>query len=501
MAKTPKTPQPPLPLFAPPPGPADKYLPGRRQVAPPPPPPSIDDRPADLPQPPRRYTVAELTERLKRNLKAAFCDLTVVGEVGSLTQSGAGHLYLSLKDQDQDARLDCVMFRGQAALLPRSPRQGEMVAVQGDLDIYAPRGSYQMVVRTLRFEGEGQLREALEILKARLASEGLFDQSRKRPLPRTPACVGVVTSPTGAALTDLRTVMAGRMPSIRLKLVPCLVQGELAPQQIVDALTRLYHEPGVEVIVLTRGGGSLEDLMAFNHEAVVRAVAKSPVPLVSAVGHEIDFSLCDLAADVRAATPSHAGELLAPDRRELLAALGHLKRRMEHLGQAHLERRLAALMACKSTLSRPPSALTTALLTLDHLAQRNLYALRQHHDLAARRLERAAAALARQSPQRRAAEQARRLAEMSQRMQQAMAGHLGSGNTRLQQAGASLRALDPLAVLSRGYSVVMDADGHAVTDAASLTPGQSLDLLFSQGGAEATVKRTTRRCGQERGKH
>ncbi|RJO67301.1 MAG: exodeoxyribonuclease VII large subunit, partial [Myxococcales bacterium] len=265
------------------------------------------------------YTVSQLTREIKFLLEHGFAFIRVEGEITDMTVARSGHWYFSLKDED--ARLSAVMFRGQNRLLVAPPKDGAQVEARGRLNVYEPRGQYQLVVDSLVETGRGKLLAAFEALKKKLAAEGLFDEDKKRPLPFLPRRIALVTSPEGAAVRDMIRVIARRNPAVSLVVVPTLVQGEAAPREIVAAIRRAGALRDVELVIVGRGGGSMEDLWAFNDEEVARAIRSCPTPVVSAVGHEVDFTIADFAADLRAPTPSAAGELAVPLYSDLTAAL------------------------------------------------------------------------------------------------------------------------------------------------------------------------------------
>ena len=290
-------------------------------------------------------TVTQLTHALSDLVHENFGLVQVEGEVGRITFARSGHWYLSLKDDG--AVLDAAVFRGANSRMSWRPQEGDRVVATGELSIYAPRGSYSLIVRRLERAGVGDLLARLEALKGALAAEGLFAPERKRPLPAVPRAVGVVTSPTGAALQDILRVLDERWPGLPVYIAPCMVQGAGAAQQIAAALRLVEAHGKADVIIVGRGGGSAEDLWAFNEEPVVRAVAACAIPVVSAVGHETDTSLCDLAADVRAATPSHAAELVVPERDALLEIVDGLAARLELAVARQVQRRRDRLAGIK----------------------------------------------------------------------------------------------------------------------------------------------------------
>ena len=382
-------------------------------------------------------TVTGLTEALKAHVALAFGQIQVQGEISNFTAHRSGHWYFAIKDHN--AVLNCVMFRGDNGRVGWRPAPGDSVVLTGGIDIYAPQGRYNLIARRMQRAGEGDQRAALEALKKKLMAEGLFAPERKQSLPTLPRVVGVATSPTGAAIKDIQRVMQRRFPGAHLILSPCRVQGEGSAQEVQDAIEALVSDGRAEVIILGRGGGSPEDLAAFNDEALARAIAACPIPTVSAVGHEIDVSISDLVADVRAATPSHAAELVVPEQEGLIMYVDELSDR-----------------------------LAAGMLRGIRLRRERLNAMTLLH------------------PQRHIEQARHRLNGCMERLtaggRHAMVRH----RAQVAQAAGRLDALSPLAVLERGYSVVSHEGGlvRAVGDVAS---GQRVDIRVSDGVIEADV--------------
>lgn len=427
-------------------------------------------------------SVSALTARIKATLSASFSGVRVSGELSQLTVAASGHWYFTLVDAG--AALSCVMFRGVATTLGWAPAAGTVVELVGDIDVYAPRGSYNLIVRQLRRAGEGDRRAQLEALKRRLAAEGLTDPARKRALPRHPRVIGVATSPTGAALHDIRRVLQERLPGLTLIFAPCQVQGADAPASIVRALRALARDGRAELIIVGRGGGSAEDLAAFDEEAVARAIAASPIPTISAVGHEVDVSVADLVADLRAATPSHAAELAVPARAALLATLHRSAAALHGAARRDLERRRRRVQAVR--VPTPALVIARAHARLDGLRARlgGLGAAavplrRRQLQPRAERLARAATSLV---PARRA-----RVEGLRARLLRRSAELLPGRRARLGALGAELLALDPRRVLDRGYALVMDGD-KVVLDAAGRAPGEALTLVLRDGRLRVRVE-------------
>ena len=388
------------------------------------------------------YGVSELTDIIKGLFKP-FDKIFVEGEISGWKIYPSGHAYFTLKDEG--AQLACVMFSSALARCKAAPRlkDGAKVCLYGRLDVYAPRGSYQMVVLAAKIAGEGDLMAKFNELKEKLQSEGLFDKARKRPLPFLPHRIAVVTSPAGAVIHDMCTVLTRRFPNLEIRLYPVKVQGPGAKEEIVEGI-QFFNRPSADwipdVLIVGRGGGSIEDLWAFNEECVVRAVVASRVPVVSAVGHETDFTLCDFAADVRAGTPSIAAEIVVPEKEKLLRrideAAGRLARAPRQAGEAFAQR-------------------------IDHLELRMTTALRNGTTPVAARLDRAAQRLAPALKEAVAAAE-RRLARSEPRLLPAMRESLAKGLRRLSTAQAKLELLDPGSPLKRGYSLTFDAEGRIV---------------------------------------
>jgi exodeoxyribonuclease VII large subunit len=415
-------------------------------------------------------SVGDVTHAIREALRTdpILRDLWVEGEVGRVSISTAGHVYFSLKDDR--GLLDCVIFSRERAASAFDPEAGHQVVVHGRIDVFEQQGRVQLYVDAIQPAGFGDLALRVEALKARLAAEGLFEATRKRPLPARPSRIAVVTSPTGAVWHDVRTVVERRWPLVELVLVPCLVQGDGAPATIVAAFRRiaaLPPEDRPDVVILARGGGSLEDLAAFNDEAVLRAIVASPVPVVVGVGHETDVTLTDFAADLRAPTPSAAAELVVPSRVEMRASLGAVRLRLDRLAASRV-------------------ALGTATLANEWRALEGLGPLARI-DLARERagalLDRATVAV-RTALERRAVAVGRALVPLAATASMRIA----RARATLDAAAAGLDALDPRATLERGYAIVRRAeDGRIVRDPADLALGGAVAVRVALGDFGATV--------------
>ncbi len=384
-------------------------------------------------------SVSDLARELQAVLAGEIGSVRVRGEVSRMSVARSGHWYFSLNDDS--AAIDCVMFRGSNRYARVQPNVGDAVVVSGELDLYAPRGQLTLVVRRVVADGDGDLAQRLEQLKRTLAAEGLLDPHRKRPLPRLPRAIGVVTSPTGAAFQDILRVLGERFPSIPVLLAPCRVQGQEAPLEIVAGLQRVAADGRAEVVIVGRGGGSAEDLAAFNDERVARAIAAMPIPVVSAVGHETDVSIADLVADVRAATPSHAAEMVVPDRSALFGAVEDLRIRL-------------------------------------HVAIRRQISVARARVSAIRVL----------SPRMSLVRSRQQLAMVSDRLVLAGNRHIVDRRGRLTMAERQLHALSPYAVLGRGYALVRGATGSVVTEAGQVEAGETLSVQLQKGRIQVRVE-------------
>lgn len=414
------------------------------------------------------WGVAALLQAGSDALWSRFGPVAVRGELSGYTRAASGHCYFALKDDSGlPALLRCAMFRRSALLVDFEPREGQRVELRGRLDLYAARGELQLVVEAMLRVGQGTLYEEFLRLRARLEAAGLFDAARKRALPRHPRRLGIVTSPAAAALGDVLSALARRSPQVEAVIYPCAVQGSEAPGAIVRAIALAGERralDGAEVLLLVRGGGSLEDLWAFNDERVVRAVAASVLPVVCGVGHEGDVTLADLAADLRAPTPTAAAELAAPARDELVAALSAQRRRLERALQHHAQSLAQGLDQRAARLAQPSRALA---------------ALRQRLGALAHRLV--------QAPRPLLVGWASRAARAHERVRAAPAQRLERERARLHALALRLRALDPRGVLGRGYAWVEDERGRAITAAAQLAAGQRIRAVWADGAAHASV--------------
>ncbi len=439
---------------------------------------------------PHVYSVAELVGAVDQAIREHFGPLWVAGEISNLRPQPAGHVYFTLKDDR--SQLSAVMFRAASQLLAFRPANGMEVVVQGRLGIYADRGAFQLYVDAMEPRGLGALRLAFEQLKARLGAEGLFEAVRKRPLPRWPRGIGIVTALHGAAIRDMLTVLRRRWPLARVIVRGVRVQGAGAAREIADGIEDLCRGESLDVIIVGRGGGSLEDLWAFNEEVVARAIAASRLPVVSAVGHESDFTIADVVADARAPTPTAAAALVVPDQAEVTAMLARagdtlrsgLVRRTRSCGErlATLERRLGD----------PRRRVADVRQRVDELGARSVAALRRRLSWERRELATLSGRLERSGPAARAQATRERVRGAAERLRLGLMLRVRAAHAGVERAASRLEALSPLACLARGYAIVRQdgPGGRVVREAATLTRGDTVSMLFAHGSARARVEDT-----------
>ena len=433
-------------------------------------------------------TPSQLNTLARSLLEDTFPLVQVEGELGNVARPASGHLYFTLKDARAQVR--CAMFRPKSTWLKFQPREGLKVLARGRLTLYEARGDYQLVLDSLEEAGEGALRRAFEELKKKLQAEGLFDADRKHPLPAHVRRLGVITSPSGAAVRDVLSVIGRRFPLLEVDVLPVPVQGEGAASQVAAMLQRAGASGRYDALLLTRGGGSLEDLWAFNDEALARAVAASPVPVVAAIGHETDFSLAEFAADLRAPTPSAAAELLVPDGADLQARLRAHHRRLSTLGAHRLAQ--AAQRADRAALrlnALRPQARLDALRQRKQQAERRLrsaFAIGLERRQAA--LRHAQGALRAHDPRRRVATLAARLAEIRPRLHGALPSRLRHDLVRVTGLARALEAVSPLATVARGYAILQREDRHLVRSIDDVRAGDRLTARLHDGTLQLEVK-------------
>jgi exodeoxyribonuclease VII large subunit len=435
--------------------------------------------------------VGEITAEIHRMLSHRFDDVRVSGEISGLKIWSSGHCYFSLKDES--GLLRAIIWRNALRYMKAKPAEGLSVIARGSIEVRAERGEYQMIVSSLEAQGEGALMLAFERLKRKLAEEGLFAQERKRPLPAFPRRIGIVTSPQGAVIRDMISVLTRRWPGIHIRLYPTLVQGDGAAEGVCAGLRHFSESGWAEVVIVGRGGGSLEDLWTFNEEAVARAIFESTPPVISAVGHETDFTIADFVADLRAPTPSAAAELVVRDRAEvedrvesasirarraILHTLNVLRRRLVERGTDRATRLL------QSRIGRYQQ-------TVDEAGYEMEAGLRQRLQERRRRLDELERRLRQQDPRLRLARSKERLLRGASRVEELLRARLAAQRQRLAPLQAGLEALSPVAVLARGYSIVADASGHVIKEAASVATGAEIGVRLHRGTLAARVTAAT----------
>ncbi|HEX5364286.1 MAG TPA: exodeoxyribonuclease VII large subunit [Gallionella sp.] len=434
----------------------------------------------------RVLRVSELNLAIKRLLENEVPLLWVRGEISNLVKASSGHFYFSLKDDQAQVR--CVMFRHKSQILGEPLSNGQQVEVRAVATLYEQRGDFQLTVEQLRPAGLGVLYERFAQLKQRLEREGLFDAERKRELPRFPRRIGVVTSPQAAALRDVLTTLRSRLPGVPVVLYPTPVQGAGSADKIALAIATANQRAECDVLIVCRGGGSIEDLWSFNEQVVAYAIADSTIPVVSGVGHETDFTIADFVADERAPTPTAAAQLVVPDRRELLRGLGDLAQHLQRAQRNRLQNAMQTVDFLQRRLVHPAQQLQRQALQLAQLHQRlqRAYAYRHQHQhwqwlSLARRMQAASGDYGRMQE---------RQSNLAERMTRAMRAAQQRDASRLDNVAQHLIYLDPKQVLARGYSMVQGADGGVVSDASALTVGEALRVTFAKGWVKAEVKET-----------
>lgn len=433
------------------------------------------------------YNVTRLNREVRSVLEGSFPPIWVQGEISNLASPASGHLYFSLKDAYSQVR--CAMFRGRNRNLTFRPENGTEVLLRASVSLYETRGEFQLLVDYMEPAGAGALQRAFEELKQKLFAEGLFDESHKKPLPLMVQRIGVVTSPTGAAIRDILTVLGRRFPLAGIILYPSAVQGDAAAEQIIDMLQTAERRNECDVIILARGGGSLEDLWAFNNEQLARAIHACRIPLVTGIGHEIDTTIADFVADHRAATPSAAAETVSPDQQQLLNTLrqfrNKLVRDMQHvLNQYHTHTR-----QLEKRLPHPARIMQMIQQRLDDLNMRSRRAISTILEQKRLRLSHMKTLLAGQNPKWLITQQYEQCERCKQSFSRLIRTRLQQMHTRIHQLAHNLDTVSPLATLGRGYSIVRAGDGRIIRQAGELSVGEKVRALFSKGQADCIVDR------------
>lgn len=438
----------------------------------------------------RIFTVSELNASIRGLLEVQFPFVSVAGEISNLRRPLSGHFYFTLKEGDSQIR--AVLFKMQQRYLAAPPADGQMVVCRGRISVYEPRGEYQLIVDTLDFQGVGVMQLQFEQLKQKLAAEGLFEAARKMELPPFPEHITLITSPKGAAVHDFIRIARSRSPQTKLSVYPVAVQGASAAPEIAEAIAAVNSRISADIIVLCRGGGSIEDLWAFNEEKVARAVAASEIPVVSAIGHEIDYTLADFAADLRAPTPSAAAEMVLPDAAALRKHIRQLKAAQVQTIAMMLDSLDDRVCLCMRRMRSLRHPLDTLTMKLDHAAVDfnraiNSLLLRKQHEM-----DRAVQKIQQHNPVTRLMVQEERLGELSRHFVRAMIRRVEENNAAFSRAAVLLDAVSPLATLARGYSIARTSypEGTIITDAAQVSPGDRIDITLQKGFLKCLIEKT-----------
>lgn len=438
----------------------------------------------------RVYKVSELNAEIKGLMEARFPSLWVEGEISNFKLHTSGHAYFTLKDRDSQIRAVC--FRGQMRLIRFRPEDGLSILAHGTVTVYTPRGEYQILVDAMEPKGIGSLQLAFEQLKKKLGQEGLFDPARKKPLPVLPRKIGIVTSPTGAAIRDILHVLERRNRGLDILLYPVRVQGEGSSAEIVAGIRALGARPDIDVILVGRGGGSIEDLWPFNEEIVARAIAACPVPVLSAVGHETDFTIADFVADLRAPTPSAAAEMVSAAREDLLHTLQNLSLQIRRLMEQHLvvrRHRLEFLVHTRA-FGTVPDRLRYWQQRLDEFSLRAVSSLRSRLAMEKNRRHRAGFRLEQQNPCLRLNRHRSNLTLLKTRLRHVLCLRTENGNSRLAGLVGRLEALSPLAILGRGYAICKNERGEILREATVSAPGDKVNIRLAHGSLQCRVEGT-----------
>lgn len=434
------------------------------------------------------FSVSELNHCARELLETRFRHISLEGEISNLAQPNSGHIYLTLKDDASQLR--CAMFKGRNRTLTFKPQNGNKVLVTGKLSLYAPRGDYQLIIDSMEEAGLGALQRAYEALKTKLFAEGLFDEAQKQPIPAHPKSIGVVTSATGAAIHDIISVIRRRFPLLPITIYPCLVQGANAAETIIKGIEQANRRQECDVLIVGRGGGSLEDLWAFNDERLARVIAASELPIISAVGHQVDFTIADFVADVRAPTPSAAAELVSPDQGALKEQFEAYEFKLLNQWQLHLQRRQQYVDRLSLRIEHPSKKLAQQQQLVSALEKRLAWHIQ--HILSNKRQQQTHLEnrLLPHNPSRVIPRQRQQVQTLEQRLYEAIRRQRASAEQSLSFAAQQLHAISPLATLGRGYSILKDNDNRVVHRIEGISPGDTLTARVEDGIITTTVNST-----------
>lgn len=432
------------------------------------------------------FTISQLNRRVRQLLEIHLPLIWVEGEISNLSRPGSGHWYFTLKDETAQVR--CAMFRNRNSTVRFQPNHGDHVLVRCRVSLYEGRGDYQLIVEHMEPAGYGALQRRFDELRTKLAAQGLFDEAHKRPLPLQPQHLGVVTSPTGAALQDILAVLRKRFPALPVTVYPVSVQGDKAAGEVAAAIAAANRNPQCDILIVGRGGGSLEDLWPFNEEIVARAIYASAIPIVSAVGHETDITIADLVADVRAPTPSAAAELITPDAEQLLRRVHQAHLALQHAMQRVLQRKSQQLDWLSQRVVSPRRRLELWQQRLDHSRQRLGASMSRELTAQRHRLERLEGRLQQHHPQLLHAQLSEKMTQLQQRLHHTIERQLKDRRQQLAQQAGLLHALSPLQTLERGYAIVHSEQGAVVRSVSQTAPGHHVDIRMSDGALHCRIE-------------
>ena len=439
------------------------------------------------------YSVSELTRKIRNLLEYKIGEIWVEGEISNLRKQASGHQYFTLKDAK--SQLSCVLFRGNASKMALDLNDGQEIEVRGDLSVYEPRGNYQLIVRNAQLKGHGSLQLQFEALKKKLNAEGLFKEETKSSIPSFPDTICIVTSPTGAAVRDMISVLQRRAPWVKIVVYPVLVQGNQASSQIVEALNNLTEwtkkgDLNIDTIVLTRGGGSLEDLWPFNEETTARAIHEIDIPIISAVGHEIDFTISDLVADLRAPTPSAAAEILVPEKNEVRRRLNHFINKMESLTMNSIDRWNEQLnyLGSKTLINQPLRFLSDLEQQVDWKSESLRSVIHEVIRSKTDDLSNYSVQLSRYHPARQIEEISGKIDLLKKSLTHSLSINMKSVVERYEKGAIAIKTLGPDSVLDRGFSLTLDADGKLITSTDEVKPGDLMTTRLKNGTIKSTAQ-------------
>ena len=431
------------------------------------------------------YTVSRLNREVRTVLETGFPLLWLEGEVSNFSRPGSGHWYFTLKDEA--AQVKCAMFRNRNLLVKLRPENGKQVLVRAKIGLYEARGDYQIIVEHMEEAGDGALRRQFEQLKNKLAGEGLFDSAHKKPIPESVARVGIITSATGAAIHDILTTLHRRSPMQSIVVYSVPVQGKGASQKIAETIRKANKRNEVDVLLLARGGGSLEDLWEFNEEVVARAIYDSDIPIVTGIGHEVDFTIADFVADYRAATPTAAAELISPDRYQQLQKLAAIKSRLVYLLQQRLQQKQQQVDWLYKRIRHPKQRIQNLQNKLEHLSQRHIRVMENRLNKAQAKVDVLNARIQKYEPSQRLQQVQLRYANINKRFQRITMQFVQQKKQKLQHLAHTLDALSPLHTLKRGYAIIKDEHNKVISTTAVLKNGQSVKTELTQGHFFSTI--------------